>query len=619
MNFQLLLSLILSALIVGCSHIKQSENSQVTIDMLTPEEVEDLNRQALDLASQKLQMFVEKAKATPETRMFLATDLFLKANMSLMQGDFTTANVLFSFLSELVPEDDFVQKKYAVSLIRTGDLDQAEVVLQKLFERSRDEKVGLILGGVYTGLDRENEARVIYKSLLKANKKNEDACIYLSKSYAVNKETKKAVDLLRDCASKDPKNGMYDYYLGKVHLDQGDLNKAEADFRNSLRRQPYLSQSVHALGLILEEQEKFDAALGVYKHHLKKKKSDSAILARLVHILFLREKFEDVIPYAEKLSDLEPDNLNLKVKLGILYTDARRFQDAVSVFKDLLTLAPESDKILYYLGAIHQELKDWQASIEYFNQIPSSSGLYSDSSVQMANMLSNLAQDESIRKVREGQWKEAFIKLVDERVLVLNEMRVDFAVIKAGFYEAVGDYAGALSSIVQVKDEEKFSLQHKYYLANLYDREKMFEESTSLILDIIEKEPKNAHAWNFLGYSMLVRGEKLDLAYSYLQKAKEISPEDGYIRDSLGWYYYKKGDTQKALRELEFAFKKVPDDVEILKHLATIHQELKEYSKAKSYLESALKNARFHYDRKEIQSQIEAIDNSRIPASGEID
>jgi tetratricopeptide (TPR) repeat protein len=519
----------------------------------------------------------------------------------------------------LVPEDDFVQKKYAVTLIRTGDLETAQTVLENLFERSKDEKVGLILGGVYTGLDQEKKARQTYQGLLAANSKNEDACIYLSKSYAINKETKKAVDLLRDCAKKDPTNGMYDYYLGKVHLDQGEIKLAEADFRNSLRRQPYLSQSVHALGLILEEQDKFDAALKVYKNHLKKKKSDSAILARLVHILFLREKFDEVIPYAEKLSDLEPDNLNLKVKLGILYTDAKRFHDAVSVFRDLLVLAPESDKILYYLGAIHQELKEWQASIEYFNQIPSSSGLYSDSSVQMANMLSNLAQEDGIKKVRESHWKEVFLKHVDERAKILTDMRVDFAVIKAGFYEAIGDYAGALASIVQVKDEEKFSLQHKYYLANLYDREKKFEESTSLILDIIEKEPKNAHAWNFLGYSMLVRGEKLDLAYSYLQKAKEISPEDGYIRDSLGWYYYKQGDTKKALRELEFAFKKVPDDVEILKHLATIHQELKEYSKAKSYLESALKNARFHYDRKEIQSQIEAIENSRIPASGEID
>ena len=35
-----------------------------------------------------------------------------------------------------------------------------------------------------------------------------------------------------------------------------------------------------------------------------------------VQLLFTQEKFDQVIPYAERLSDHEPDNLNLKVKLG---------------------------------------------------------------------------------------------------------------------------------------------------------------------------------------------------------------------------------------------------------------------------------------------------------------
>jgi len=62
--------------------------------------------------------------------------------------------------------------------------------------------------------------------------------------------------------------------------------------------------------------------------------------------LFFKERYAEVIPYAEKLIDLEPENLNLKVKLGVLYTDAKKYYEAISVFKDLLSLAPGSDKIL---------------------------------------------------------------------------------------------------------------------------------------------------------------------------------------------------------------------------------------------------------------------------------
>ena len=111
----------------------------------------------------------------------------------------------------------------------------------------------------------------------------------------------------------------------------------------------------------------------------------------------------------------------------------------------------------------------------------------------------------------------------------------------------------------------------------------------------------------------------MDKAFEYIQTALKISPDDGYIRDSLGWYYFKKGEMKKALQELETAFKKVPDDIEILKHLAIIHKELKNYKRARGYFESALKQVRYLNDKKEILTQMQELESVRIPASDKID
>lgn len=557
---------------------------------------------------------VIKAKGNQSSTNYLSTDLFLKGNMSLLEGDYATATVLFKHLVALVPEDAFVQKKYAISLIRTGDLETSKEVLEKLYSSSKDEKVGLILAGVYTGMDQEEKARKMYRELLAVNPKNEDACVFLGKSLALAKETDKAMAELKACSLKDKKNGMYDYYIGKIQLEMGQVPKAMESFKLAYTRQPSLGQAVSALGILLEEREKHEDAIKIYERYLSGQPRDAAILSRIVQTLFLKERFDEVIPYAERLSDLEPENLNLKVKLGILYTDAKRYSEAISVFKDLLVAAPNSDKILYYLGAIHQELKQFQESIEYFNAIPSSSGLYTDSSVQMANMLSTLAQNEHHAKEETGK-KEKFLRHVNAKIEEFKDMRVEFSVIKAGFFEGISQYKEAMEAMMVVQDEKSFSTQHKYYLANLYEREKKFAESTSLIMSILEKEPKNAHAWNFLGYSLLVRGEEMDKAFEYIQKALKINPDDGYIRDSLGWYYFKQGKISKALEELELAQKKVPDDVEILKHLATIHKELKDFSKAKTFLESALKHVRYQSERKEILSAMEELETRRVPAS----
>jgi tetratricopeptide (TPR) repeat protein len=612
-RFALTLSLLFS-LITACSH--HSENSHGI--KLTEVQEEEMNREALAIASSRLERMVLEAKKSATATTYLSTDLFLKANMSLMEGDFVTASVLFKHLTVLVPEDEFVQKKYAVSLIRVGDLEGAEVVLKSLYDRYKDEKAGLILAGVYSGLDKEKEARQVYQALLKQNPKNEDACVFLSKAYAIAKENAKAFAQLSQCAKADPKNGMYDYYAGKIHLDAENLKAAMDSFKRAISRQPQLSQAVNALGVIYEESEKMKEATALYKRHLSVNPEDSVILNRMVHVLFQQEKFDEVIPFAERLADLEPDNLNLKVKLGILYTDAKQYPEALSIFKDLLMMAPQSDKILYYLGAIYQEMREYQASIEYFNQIPSSSGLYTDSSLQMANMLSSLAQEEHFAKSG-TKWKSAFLKHVNSKLGEIKSLSVELSVIKSGFFEGVGDYKNAMESMMIVKDEKSFSVQHKYYLANLFEREKRFQDSSDLIMSILDKDPKNAHAWNFLGYSLLVRGEKIDVAYDYIQKALTISPDDGYIRDSLGWYYYKTGNVKKALQELHFAHKKVPDDIEILKHLALIHQEMKEYSKARVYLQDALKHARYKSDKDEILSRIESLSDNRVPASKNVD
>ncbi|MES2528982.1 MAG: tetratricopeptide repeat protein [Bdellovibrionota bacterium] len=608
------LALSLFTLISACSH--HTENSQGI--KLTQEQSDEMNREALSIASERLERMVMEAKKSATATTYLSTDLFLKGNMSLMEGDFVTASVLFKHLTFLVPDDEFVLKKYAVSLIRVGDLETAQGVLEKMYLKRHDEKAGLILAGVYAGLDKEKESREIYHAILKKNPQNEDACVFLSKSYAIGKENAKAFAQLSACAKADPKNGMYDYYAGKIHLDAENMPAAIASFKKSFERQPGHTQAVNALGVIYEETEKFPEAAALYKKHLDVSPNDSVILNRMVHVLFQQEKFDQVITYAEKLADLEPDNLNLKVKLGILYTDAKQYPEALSIFKDLLSVAPASDKILYYLGAIHQELKQFQESIEYFNQIPSSSGLYSDSSLQMANMLSTMAQEEHFAKAG-TQWRDSFLKHVNGKLEEIKTLTVELSVIKSGYYEGIGAYKTAMESMMVVQDEKSFGIQHKYYLANLYEKEKRFDDSSALIMTIIDKDPKNAHAWNFLGYSLLVRGEKMDVAYEYIKKAHDLSPDDGYIRDSLGWYYYKTGNVKKALKELDHAHKKVPDDIEILKHLALIHEELKDFSKAKNYLENALKHARYKSDREEILSRIESLAGDRIPASKNID
>ena len=65
--------------------------------------------------------------------------------------------------------------------------------------------------------------------------------------------------------------------------------------------------------------------------------------------------------------------------------------------------------------------------------------------------------------------------------------------------------------------------------------------------------PDQAQVLNYLGYSLVERGEKLDEALDMIERAVADQPDSGAIVDSLGWVYFKLGRYADAVAPLERA------------------------------------------------------------------
>jgi len=83
----------------------------------------------------------------------------------------------------------------------------------------------------------------------------------------------------------------------------------------------------------------------------------------------------------------------------------------------------------------------------------------------------------------------------------------------------------------------------------------------------LKLSPDQAQVLNFLGYSWVDRGQHLAEALNMLEKARALSPYDGYIVDSVGWAYYRLGRYGDAAKTLENAVLLVPGDSTINDHL----------------------------------------------------
>ena len=106
------------------------------------------------------------------------------------------------------------------------------------------------------------------------------------------------------------------------------------------------------------------------------------------------------------------------------------------------------------------------------------------------------------------------------------------------------------------------------------DRAGQWKDALPQLRRAIELGPNQAEALSYLGNALIARGEDAEGAQALLEKAIRLKPSDPAITDSLGWAYFKRGDTAKALPLLERAAKADPGDPRINEHLGDAYWQL---------------------------------------------
>ena len=107
--------------------------------------------------------------------------------------------------------------------------------------------------------------------------------------------------------------------------------------------------------------------------------------------------------------------------------------------------------------------------------------------------------------------------------------------------------------------------------ATAYDRLRQWPKAQSDLQHALQLDPNEPFLLNYLGYSWLERREDLGRARTMIERALDEMPDDGSIRDSLGWAMYRQDDIAGAVRELERAAEQMPEDPTVNYHLGAAY------------------------------------------------
>jgi len=122
-----------------------------------------------------------------------------------------------------------------------------------------------------------------------------------------------------------------------------------------------------------------------------------------------------------------------------------------------------------------------------------------------------------------------------------------------------------------------------------YERLKKFKKSDADLLKSLEVIPNDPYVLNYLAYSWLERGYKIDIAIEMLQRAYKQKKNDPFIIDSVGWGYYLVDDLIKAEQFLKMAIELMPLDPIVNDHYGDILWKMNRKIQAKYYWQNVLK------------------------------
>jgi len=113
-------------------------------------------------------------------------------------------------------------------------------------------------------------------------------------------------------------------------------------------------------------------------------------------------------------------------------------------------------------------------------------------------------------------------------------------------------------------------------------------QAAAALLSAVRRYPRDALVLNELGYACADRGALLPQAEQVLAQAVSLAPDNGAILDSLGWAMVKQGKLQPGRALLVRADALMPNNYEIVYHLATVSLLLGDHRQAKRLAGRAL-------------------------------
>lgn len=292
-------------------------------------------------------------------------------------------------------------------------------------------------------------------------------------------------------------------------------------------------------------------------------------------------------------------------RLATEFSQGNSPQAALIYYRIATYLTPEVTDIYFMLGTLLERLGNIDGAAAALNAVPPTSPLRKLATVRRIDVLRaggrNELAEELLRKgVQENPADyDMLVGLAD----LLQQMEQ--------FSESIEYYDRAINTLRNPTERDWII----YFSRGVsYERMGEWAKAERDLQSALSLNPKEPSVLNYLGYSWIDRGQKIDQAKEMIEAAVKARPEDGFIVDSLGWVYYLTGDYAAAVKTLEKAVRLEPGDATINDHLGDAYWQVGRKIEARFQWQHALDGGISGEEREAILNKLEVgLVSSQLP------
>ena len=464
----------------------------------------------------------------------------------------------------------------------SGEAGRIDRLFEDLLSREdTPEDIRVNIGYALSRRGRPQKGEVIFREILEENPASEEAWIGLAEIHQARGDRDRAIEYYIAAAHHLPESQGVMWELARLIDGPEDLSRFDGADPEFLYR----------LGNALAAGERYKLAAKVYERIVGLQPDHVEAWLDPARYYLHIEEHDRVDELLGEAVEAMPDSVDLYLFWGQALALQERYDEAIATFRSGLERQPGNVELFERWGYVHEQQEQYEEAVEVYREGLAAGARPVPMYIRWGMVLG-----------RQERWLEALDRFDQAAGGASDDSSLAEAYLHSGIaLENLGRLQEAIEKLRQATGLDSSDTVPLFYLGSCLEQASRTLPDSTAHLDaaiavfdrLIELDPGDAYALNYLGYMYAERGIRLEEAVGLLIRAVSIDPGNGAFLDSLGWAYYRLGEFERAERFLAKAIEQFDDQEEedqaiIFHHAGDIAKALGKEGEAASHWRRAL-------------------------------